>query len=353
MEAERRAMEIIDGQVHLNHLGVDACIAAMDAVGIDGAIIDQFPPSATRLPGGAVRYRYDISEEAVRRFPARFAYVARIDPADPDMATTIAELRSHPGRLGIRVDQPSAAELAGGGYQALFRAAMRNEVPIWIVLPGRMAELRSQVEAFPDLQFIVDHAGMPETWPRTGADRFAPLDGLIALSGYRNVAVKWGHMTKMSARPFPYDDVLTQLRRVVDAFGPHRVMWESDWTQCRGHESLAEMLFSIRVADAFSDADKEWLLGRSALTLMRWDRPEDKVDVVLIDPPSWDPFKSALAGAGRLPHGGVKVVRLGEGTMPSTGRRISTTAVSGARQVTVAEAVYAVLNGRFAPQAGS
>jgi L-fuconolactonase len=343
-------MEIIDGQVHLNHLGLDACIAAMDAVGIDGAIIDQFPPSGTRLPGGAVRYRYDISEEAVRRFPARFAYAARVDPADPEMEAIIAEVRAHPGRLGIRVDQPSAAELAGGGYEALFRAAMRSEVPIWIVLPGRMAELRRQVEAFPDLQFIVDHAGMPETWPRTGTDRFAPLAGLIELAGYRNVAVKWGHMTKMSARPFPYDDVLTKLRRVVDAFGPERVMWESDWTQCRGHETLAEMLFSIRLTDAFSDADKEWLLGRSALTLMRWDRPQDKVDVVLVDPPSWDDFKSALAAAGRLPHGGVQVVRLGEGTTPSAERRISTVAVSGARQVTVAEAVYAVLNGRIPPE---
>jgi L-fuconolactonase len=346
-------MEVIDGQVHLNHLGLDACIAAMDAVGIDAAIIDQFPPSGSRLPGGAVRYRYDISEEAVRRFPARFAYVARIDPADPDMAEIIAEVRAHPGRLGIRVDQPSAAELAGGGYAALFRAAMRSEVPIWIVLPGRMAELRRLVQAFPDLQFIVDHAGMPETWPRTGADRFAPLEGLIALAAYRNVAVKWGHMTKMSARPFPYDDVLAELRRVVDAFGPERVMWESDWTQCRGHETLAEMLFSIRLADAFSDADKEWLLGRSALTLMRWDRPQDKVDVVLVDPPSWDDFQSALAAAGRLPYGGVRIVRLGEGTTPSTGRRISTAPVSGARQVTVAEAVCAALNGRVPAGSGS
>jgi predicted TIM-barrel fold metal-dependent hydrolase len=346
-------MEVIDAQVHLNHLGIDACIAAMDAVGIDGAIIDQFPPSGTRLPGGAVRYRYDISQEAVRRFPARFAYVARIDPADPDRERIIAEVRGHPGRLGIRVDQPSAAELGGGGYTAFFRAAMQREVPIWIVLPGRMAELRPQVEAFPDLQFIVDHAGMPETWPRTGADRFAPLEGLIELAGYRNVAVKWGHMSKMSARPFPYDDILTQLRRVVDAFGPDRVMWESDWTQCRGHETLAEMLFSIRVADAFSDADKEWLLGRSALTLMRWDRPQDKVDVVLVDSPNWDGFKSALAAAGRLPHGGVRVVRLGEGTTPSAGRRISTAPLSGARQVTVAEAVYAALNGRVPIGAGS
>jgi predicted TIM-barrel fold metal-dependent hydrolase len=114
----------------------------MDAVGIDGAIIDQFPPTVTRLPGGAIRYSYDISEEAVRRFPARFAYVARIDPADPDMERLIAEVRTHPGRLGIRVDQPSPPAFAEGGYAAFFRTAMRSDVPIWIALPGRMPELK-------------------------------------------------------------------------------------------------------------------------------------------------------------------------------------------------------------------
>src|SRR5690348_10256787 len=219
-------MDIIDGQVHLNHLGLDACIAAMDAVGIDAAIIDQYPPTVTHLPGGAFRCSYDISEAAVRRFPSRFAYVARIDPADPDMAELVAEVRSHPGRLGIRVDQPSAELLAGAAYAAFFRAAQESEVPIWIVLPGRLAELRPHLEAFPDLRFIVDHAGMPENWERTGSNRFAPLNALIELARYQNVAVKWGHMTKMSARPFPYHDVLAQLRRVIDAFGAERVMWE-------------------------------------------------------------------------------------------------------------------------------
>ena len=342
-------MEIIDGQVHLNHLGLDACVAAMDAVGVDGAIIDQFPPTATRLEGGAIRCTYENSDAAVRRIPARFANVARIDPTDPDLERLVAEVRTHPGRLGVRVDQPPAALLAGDAYAAFFRAAQRSEVPIWIVLPGRLAELRPHVEAFPDLQFIVDHAGMPETWPRTGSDRFAPLGALIELARYRNVAVKWGHMTKMSARAFPYHDVLAQLRRVVDAFGPQRVMWESDWTQCRGHETLAEILFSLRLALVLSETEKEWILGRSALSLMRWDRPDDTVDTVLVDPSRWDDFSAALAAAGRLPHGGVKAVQLGEETVLTSARQVSTVALPRTRQVTVAGAVYAMLNGRAPP----
>ena len=75
---------IIDAQVHLNHLGIEACLGAMDAVGIDGAIIDQYPLTGTRLENGAYRYSYAMSDEAVLRYPARFSYVARIDNRDPD-----------------------------------------------------------------------------------------------------------------------------------------------------------------------------------------------------------------------------------------------------------------------------
>lgn len=66
-------MPIIDGQVHLNHLGVEACLGAMDALGIDGAIIDQYPPDgrASRTAPIAIRMRYPRKRFAAipRDFP--------------------------------------------------------------------------------------------------------------------------------------------------------------------------------------------------------------------------------------------------------------------------------------------
>jgi predicted TIM-barrel fold metal-dependent hydrolase len=338
-------MEIIDAQVHLNQVGIEAGLAAMDAVGVDAVIVDQYPPTATRLSNGALRYSYDISEDAVRRFPARFAYVARIDPRDPEMERLMAALRSAPGRLGIRIDKPSPADLGAGRYDPLLGAAMRGRIPVWMVMPGRPAELAACAAAFPDLQLVIDHAGMPEDWNRREPDRFAPFDDLLALAARPNVAVKWGHMTKLSARPFPYDDVLLHLRRVVDAFGAERVMWESDWTMCLGHETLAQMLFAIRLSDRFDDEEKAWILGRTARTVMRWDRGDDRVETVAVGPEDWDTFTAALGG--RLLHGKVKVLRLAEGAPPAgAARTISTVALSGAVRVNLAEAAEAALSGR-------
>lgn len=172
-------MEIIDAQVHLNHIGFDACVAAMDAVGIDAAIIDQFPTSSRRLGNGARRYDYASAEDAVRRLPSRLAYVARLDPSDPVLAELMASVRTRPGCLGIRVDQPPREQFSAQPYASFFALAQRHRVPTWIVLPGRLDELEVCARNFPDLPLIVDHAGMPETWNRTDPDRFAPLDALL------------------------------------------------------------------------------------------------------------------------------------------------------------------------------
>jgi L-fuconolactonase len=342
-------MEVIDAQVHLNHIGFDACVAAMDAVGIDAAIIDQFPPVGERLPGGAMRHSYASAEDAVRRLPSRFAYVARLDPADPELFRLMAEVRTHPGCLGIRVDQPPRERFSEKGYAHFFALAERHLLPTWIVLPGRLDELLPYASAFANLPFIVDHAGMPEVWDRADPARFAPLDALLALARFPNVAVKWGHVTKLSACPFPYDDVLAQLRRAVDAFGPERVMWESDWTQCAGHETLAEMFFAIRFSSLFSDAEKSWLLGRSARTVMRWDRRDDRVDVIAVAAADWDAFAGAVAEQGRLGNGCVRVVRLapGETFASALGTRcISTAPLPGADRVSVEQAAAAAVSGR-------
>jgi hypothetical protein len=64
-------MEIVDAQIHANHRGIDQSIAIMDAVGVNAAVIDIWPPERRKLPSGIMRFDYTFAEEAVARFPAR------------------------------------------------------------------------------------------------------------------------------------------------------------------------------------------------------------------------------------------------------------------------------------------
>ena len=73
----------------------DQMVAAMDAVGVDGAV----------LVSPFSMYRYDASYalEVYKAHPSRFRLVKPVDPTDPAVAKTIADWASTRGTVGIRV----------------------------------------------------------------------------------------------------------------------------------------------------------------------------------------------------------------------------------------------------------
>ena len=81
-----------------DHVTGDEMVAAMDKVGVDGAIFI----SAFSM------YRYDASYavEVVKAHPGRFGIVKPVDPDDPDVAEVVAEWKKTPGTVGIRIMLP-------------------------------------------------------------------------------------------------------------------------------------------------------------------------------------------------------------------------------------------------------
>src|SRR5512147_1682394 len=109
----RLAMMVIDSQVHAyaantpqrpwhrppqgwpDHVTGDEMVAAMDEVGVDGAIL----VSAFSL------YEYDASYaiEVQRAHPGRFAIVKPMNSADPAADDVIADWKQTPGAVAVRV----------------------------------------------------------------------------------------------------------------------------------------------------------------------------------------------------------------------------------------------------------
>jgi hypothetical protein len=71
---------------------------------------------------------------------------------------------------------------------------------------------------------------------------------------------------------------MPHFRKVVDAFGPERILWASDHTQAvkaglSPHPApYSHSLHYLRDTDVFSAAEKEWLLGRTVRTVLNWQR---------------------------------------------------------------------------------
>src|SRR5271165_2029312 len=73
----------------------DAMVAAMDAVGVDGAL----------LVSPFTMYRYDASYalQVHAAHPGRFALIKPVDPNDPAVAETIADWAATEGTVAIRI----------------------------------------------------------------------------------------------------------------------------------------------------------------------------------------------------------------------------------------------------------
>jgi L-fuconolactonase len=297
--------EIVDAQVHLNMVGVEAGITAMDAVGVDALLIDEFwsfdaegrPQPGYPLPGGSFRHTSPLAELAVARHPDRFAYLTRCQPDDPDIESVIGGLRDRPGRLALRLlpyvpvhpdrgEVPEIGEavaqysatIRGGAYDRYLALAEQHAIPLFIQVngigtPGDLHLVEWILRRHPGLPLVLDHMGVAlPGGPGSRPQRFDQFDDIAALARYDNLFVKWGHAPRLSEEGYPYPDVLTALHGIVAAFGASRVMWASDWTIDLAFNSWAESLYCIRDDDQLSVDEKAWILGRSVRELLGWTR---------------------------------------------------------------------------------
>jgi L-fuconolactonase len=277
-------MDIVDTQVHFNQIGpLEAGLAAMAAVGVQSLLFDDFsgkydkknrPLPGYELPNGIFRPICPQAENAATRHPDRFGVLRRVDYRDPDLDSIVKLMAAAPYVSALRlvvVDEPQREAMDKGEFENLFEIASRYDLPVVLLVPGHSRLLEPYAEKFPNLHLVIDHCGVPQQ-RRVPAEA---LDSVLRLAHYRNVILKWSHAPFFfAATPYPFPDAVALLQRALDAFGPERIMWGSDFTVTAEFASWAEELFYVRDAPALSSSDKEWVLGRTARHVLRWSAKE-------------------------------------------------------------------------------
>ncbi|MEW1773632.1 amidohydrolase family protein [Streptomyces sp. NPDC086777] len=198
------------------------------------------------------------------------AVVGWTDLTDPAVSDRLRELRDAPGGtalVGIRhgvQDEPVSDWTSRGdvrrGLRAVAAAGLSYDL---LVRPDQLPDAVTTVRELPDVRFVLDHAGNPVT---SEAGLNAWTAQMRNLAACPNVAVKLSGLvtrTPSGADPVralrPFTDVLWS------AFGPHRVMFGSDWPVCllaAGYDDV------FAVADALcedlSAPEREAVLGSTA-----------------------------------------------------------------------------------------
>src|SRR5215813_7136534 len=196
------------------HVTGDEMVAAMDKVGVDGAIyVSPFS-----------MYRYDASYavEVQQALPDRFALVKPVDPDDPAVAEVIAEWKKTPGTVGIRIIFTKEANRAPDdpGLDRICRAAVAQDFPVNLLCSGNLDAGTALIDRHPATRFVVDHLGLVQpSVPPAPPQPWADLPKVLALAQRPNAVIKVSGACTLSKEPYPFPDIWAPLARVFEAWG--------------------------------------------------------------------------------------------------------------------------------------
>lgn len=200
-------------------------------------------------------------------YPETFVGTAVIDPLGEAPDRLMGELAKKRVRA-FRIlpplgKQPAARWLEPPGYATMFAAGAKNDQAMSCLIdPDGFTEVDRMCRKFPDTPVIVDHLG------RVGLDgtvRERDVDALCALAKHRRVLVKVGAFYALGKKRPPYTDLAALIRRVVQAFGAKRCLWESDCPFQVVEQKYQDSIDLVRKRlDFLTDDDRDWLLRRTA-----------------------------------------------------------------------------------------
>jgi L-fuconolactonase len=129
--------------------------------------------------------------------------------------------------------------------------------------------VEARVRQFPQTRFILDHCGYVSGALAPDENTTAPV---TALARYPNVYAKLSFLPVASQQAFPFVDVHWMLREIVDAFGPQRCLFGSNFptAQYCPQTSYAQTVELFADAIDLSKEERGWILGETAAGLWRW-----------------------------------------------------------------------------------
>ncbi|MGQ0686578.1 amidohydrolase family protein [Bradyrhizobium sp.] len=257
------------------HVTGEEMVAAMDEVGVDGAIFI----SAFSL------YRFDASYavEAQRAHPGRFAIVKPVDPDNPDVADVVAEWKQTPGAVGIRIMLTKESGWAPGhpGLDRIARAAISHDFPVNLHCWDNLDNGIALIDRHPDTRFILDHLGIlqprvPPAPPEASQwSPWAALPKVLELAKRPNAVIKVSGACTLSKEPYPFADIWDPLARVFDAWGIDRCLWGTDWTRAAAVVGYAQATEPFRLTSRLSESERALLMGGACAKAYGWKPGKD------------------------------------------------------------------------------
>ena len=275
-------MAIIDSQVHAyaantpkrpwqsvpnwpDHVTGDEMVAAMDAVGVHGAIFVS--------PFSMYGYDASYAVEVQQSHPSRFALVKPVDPDDPAVADVIAEWKQTPGAVGIRImlTKEAGRNPNDPGLERILRSAAQHDFPVNLLCWGNLDTGTALIDRHPNVRFIIDHLGLmqPPT-PPAPLRPWSDLPKVLELASRPNAVIKVSGACTLSQEPYPFLDIWDPLASIFDAWGFDRCLWGTDWTRTFAVVNYEQAIEPFRQTDRLSSSERAMLMGGACAKVYGW-----------------------------------------------------------------------------------
>jgi L-fuconolactonase len=216
------------GAIHRDFGPVDLAPLLREA-GIGGSIAVQAAPTEAET-----RYLLDIAKAE----PGILGVVGWSDLEAPDALAHLGRLAADPLLVGLR---PMLHDLPDDGW--LLRPGLRPAMEAMqalglvfdaLVKPRHLPHLLRFAEARPGLAIVIDHLAKPAIAEGPGTRSWRGwAEGMAALARLPHVHCKLSGMVTEAAPGWTVEELRPYAERVLELFGPKRLIWGSDWPVLR------------------------------------------------------------------------------------------------------------------------
>jgi L-fuconolactonase len=198
--------------------------------------------------------------------------VGWVDLCAPDVGERLASLREGPGGnylVGVRhlvQDEPDPRWLCRtevrNGLAAVGKAGLVYDV---LVRAHQLAAAVETVAEMDDVRFVLDHGGKPVI---VKGSLMPWTDHIRSLGSLPNVSVKLsGLVTEADAAAWTVEQLRPYAEVLIEAFGPDRVMFGSDWPVCLLAGTYEDVIGAAEsVTASLSTSERDAVFGGTART---------------------------------------------------------------------------------------
>jgi L-fuconolactonase len=202
--------------------------------------------------------------------------VGWVDLASEQCEEQLLEFKDHPKFVGIRhvtQDEPDDNFIVRDDVLRGLQVLEKHNVPFDLLFYVKhLHHAKTLAERFPNLPMVIDHLAKPRIKDQALDDW---IGNFRAAAKYPNVYCKLsGMITEADWQKWKSEDLKPYVETALEAFGPERCMFGSDWPVCELAGSYEQVHAALAaVLGPLGDSENARVFGGTAKEFYRLDVP--------------------------------------------------------------------------------